>query len=260
MLLLPKNIFCGYFDCSCFGSLLQSKPRKCELFEIEFYLENAQKTVVDGTEYHILKNHILIAKPGQIRYSQLPFKTMYLKFPAESDLAELFNKMSTYFCCSHPQKIYDTINEMVKYQERNDLLLFYSRFLDLVSVIKVDSVIPTNRNGKNYAVVSQAKKFISEHYNEPLKLQDIAESVFLSKTYFQNIFMEVCGKTPHQYLIEKRVENAKYFLRNSDSSMLEIAEKTGFTCQQHFNRMFKKETGITPLAYRKINQNKYLQF
>ena len=259
MLTIHENILCGYFDCSPFGNLTQSKLRHCKLYEIEFYLEDAKTTTLDGTVYLIRKNHLLIAKPGQTRYSQLPFKAMYLKFPAEGYIADLLNQMPAYFCSSHPEKIYDTINEIIKYQERDNHLLVCSNFLSLINVLFVDSTIPKNRNTKNYAVVSAAKKYISSHYNEPIKLYDIAQSVFLSKTHFQNIFIEVCNKTPHQYLIEKRIEHAKYYLRNTDWSMLDIAEKTGFTCQQHFNRMFKKETGITPLNYKKINQSKYFK-
>lgn len=256
---LPEKILCGYFDCSSFGNLTQSKTRTCELYEIEFYLENAKTTTLNGTTYDIRKNHILIATPGQKRHSKLPFKTMYLKFPARGSIAGILNQMPHYFYCSHPEKIYDTINEMVKYQERKNQLLVYSNFLALLNVLVTDSTATVDRNNKNYAVVSSAKQYIQKHYNEPIQLQDIAQSVFLSKTYFQSIFVSVCGKTPHQYLIEKRIENAKIYLRNTNLSMLEVAEKTGFTCQQHFNRMFKAATGTSPLAYKKMCSNKYFQ-
>ena len=75
--------------------------------------------------------------------------------------------------------------------------------------------------------------------------------------YFHNIFTESVGISPHQYLIDCRIENAKKLLWNSDISICEVAEKSGFGCQQYLNKVFKKETGITPVSYRKTFQQNY---
>ena len=109
MLSLPYNIVCGYFDCSEFGGLSVSSKRKTVKFEIEFYLEDGESTFTDNKEYLIKKHHIQIAKPGQIRYSYLPFKTMYVKFSADGEIADKLFNAPEYFRCSHPEKIIEKL-------------------------------------------------------------------------------------------------------------------------------------------------------
>ena len=258
MFTLPENIVCGYFDCAKFGNLSVSPSRKVVKYEIEFYLEDAKTTTTDKCTYKIRRNHIQIAKPGQIRHSELPFKTAYLKFDAKGELAEKFLSAPEYFCSSHPERIYELFNEIILLNEepKNNLLL-YSKILSLLDLIFSDAEIPTGRNGKNYAVISNAKRYIQNNFERQITLKDIAESVHLSEIYFRSVFTESVGRSPHQYLIDCRVDNAKKLLWNTDIPICEVAEKSGFGCQQYLNKVFKKETGMTPDKYRKSFQQNY---
>ena len=96
------------------------------------------------------------------------------------------------------------------------------------------------------------------HYSQHITLKDIADSVHLSSIYFHNIFTSALGITPHQYLTNYRIEKVKEHLWNTQKSINEIAEITGFGCQQYLNKVFKKETGMTPAIYRKTFQKNYL--
>ena len=77
---LPRTLLCGYCDCSEFGTLKTSPERTAKSFEIEYYLENAFETYLNGEKIPIYADRILIAKPGDVRYSRLPFKTAFLKY------------------------------------------------------------------------------------------------------------------------------------------------------------------------------------
>lgn len=257
-MLLPENIICGHCDCSEFGDLKISPRRTVRLFEIEFYLEDAFDTTADDNVYRIKKDYIQIAKPGQVRHTVLPFRTVYLKFSASGELADLLSAAPEYFRNCHPQQTYSLMNEIILFHENGSTLLLHSRILSLLYLVLADSKIPTAQNGDSYAVVSAAKDFIEAHFREPIRLKDIASSVHLSEIYFHNIFTAAVGVSPHRYLINCRIENAKQHLWNSEKSISEIAEDTGFGCQQYFNKVFKKETGMTPAAYRKSFQQKYL--
>lgn len=258
MLTLPENITCGYFDCSEFGNLKVSPKRKVTKYEFEFYLEDGKTTSTDNRIYNIKKDYIQIAKPGQIRYSKLPFRTAYLKFNASGEIAEKIENMPEYFCGSHSQKLYTIIEEIILLNEEKDSLLFYSKLFELLNLVFLDAEIPAARSGKNYRVISKSKKYIEENFEKSLNLKDIAGSVHLSEIYFHNIFTESVGISPHQYLIDCRIENAKKLLWNTDISITDIAEKCGFGCQQYLNKVFKKETGMTPNNYRKRFQENYI--
>ena len=89
------------------------------------------------------------------------------------------------------------------------------------------------------------------------KLSDIAEAVHLSPIHFHNIFTEGAGISPHKYLINCRIENAKKLLWDTEIPISDVAEKSGFGCQQYLNKIFKSETGLTPATYRKNFQDNY---
>ena len=258
MIVLPKNIICGYFDCSEFKTLSVSPKRIATRYEIEFYLADGEYTYTNDKNYNIAKNYIHITKPGQERYSLLPFYTLFIKFDAVGDIAELLDSAPEHFCSSHPEVINNKLEEIIMLSENKNQLLLHSRVLSLLNLVLLDSKIPTSQNGKNYEIIQAAKRFIERNFNQPITLSNIANSVHLSETHFHNIFTTALGISPHQYLINCRIDNAKRLLWNAKIPITKIAEDTGFGCQQYFNKVFKKETGETPASYRKSFSSKYL--
>ncbi len=260
MLTLPFNITCGYCDCSEFGDLKVSPKRKAVKFEIEFYLEDGSSTFSDGKEYIVKKHYIQIAKPNQIRYSILPFKTMYLKFSACDELAERLLNAPEYFISSHPERITEKLHEIILLNEsENNELLLQSRILSFLNLVLYDAEIPRHQRGQNYETIAKAKRFIETNYSEAVNLKDIAAAVNLSPIYFHNVFKYACGISPHDYLIGCRIAEAKKQLWDSNIPLDVVAENCGFGCQQYFNKIFKKQTGITPGKYRKEFQQNYLE-
>lgn len=260
MITLPYDITCGYYECSEFEGLSVSPKRKTTKFEIEFYLEDGLTTFADDNEYKIKKYHIQIAKPNQVRYSQLPFKTIFLKFSVDGEIAELLQKAPMYFNSSHPEKIIEKLDEIILLNESgtNNLLL-YSRLLSFINLILYDSEIPKLQSGQNYEIIAKAKRYIETNYRKNISLKDIAGSVNLSPIYFHNIFTSACSITPHDYLIDHRISQAKKQLWDTSVPINLIAENCGFGCQQYFNKMFKKLLGISPGKYRKEIQQNYLE-
>jgi len=259
MITLPYDITCGYYDCSEFGDLNISPKRKTTKFEIEFYLEDGLATFADDKKYIIKKHYIQIAKPNQVRYSHLPFKTMFLKFSVDGEIAKRLQTTPEYFKCNHPEKIIEKLNEIILLNENhNNELTLYSRMLSLLNLVFYDSEISNRKISSNYKVISQAKRYIEENLKENINLKDIANSVNLSPIYFHNIFTAACGLSPHDYLIDCRIIEAKKQLWSSNIPMQKVAENCGFSSQPHLNRIFKKETGISPGQYRKAIQKNYL--
>ena len=128
-----------------------------------------------------------------------------------------------------------------------------------INLALYDSEIPNLQSGKNYEIISNAKRFIENNYKNSINLKDIADSVNLSPIYFHNIFTNACGVSPHDYLIDCRITEAKKQLWDSDKNLDFIAQNCGFGCAQYFSRIFKKITGITPGKYRKEVQQNYLE-
>jgi AraC family transcriptional regulator len=96
----------------------------------------------------------------------------------------------------------------------------------------------------------QVSEYIHEHLNQNIKLADLAELIGMSQFHFSHQFKQASGTSPHQYLLQQRIEQAKLLLKQSDRSIVDIALECGFNSHSHLSKTFRQLTGITPKAYR----------
>ena len=97
-----------------------------------------------------------------------------------------------------------------------------------------------------------ARRYFIEHYNEPISIQEYAESRNMSVCYFQRNFKQIVKHTPMQYLLTIRVNNAASLLETTDYSMAEIAAIVGYEDPLYFSRLFRKIKGVSPRDYRNL--------
>ena len=100
-----RDLSCGSFDGSEFPGMHISPRRRTVRYEIEYYLTDADVTFCDEESYTIRADHIQIARPGQVRYSHLPFNTMFLKFSAEGRMAALLDAAPPYFKATQTKRL-----------------------------------------------------------------------------------------------------------------------------------------------------------
>lgn len=105
---------------------------------------------------------------------------------------------------------------------------------------------------QNAKPVRVAAAYVEENYAKQIRLEDVAEQVDLNPVYFSNIFKKETGENFTDYLAGYRMNIAKELLRNTNDTVNEIAEKTGYPDTRYFSKLFKKIVGIKPSDYRKI--------
>jgi len=106
------------------------------------------------------------------------------------------------------------------------------------------------RNSKHDVIISKAIRYIGEHYAEALSLEIVAEQVRISSSYLGYLFRENTGTSFVDYVNSYRVERSKELLDNTDRSMAEIAEQSGFGSYNRYVKVFKALTGVTPSQYK----------
>jgi AraC family transcriptional regulator len=90
------------------------------------------------------------------------------------------------------------------------------------------------------------------HLQDNLSLDQLAHESHYSRGHFLRMFRAATGMTPHQYLMKRRTERAKRMLRDDEeTSLIDIAARCGFSSQSHMTRVFRKQTGVTPSAFKR---------
>lgn len=97
-------------------------------------------------------------------------------------------------------------------------------------------------------------KFIQSNYAKQLTLSDIAKAGDVSKTHCNTLFKRFTGSTPIDSLNRYRTERVAYFVTNTNLSMSEIAERTGFSGASYMTETFKKIYGVAPRTYASQNR------
>jgi AraC family transcriptional regulator len=103
--------------------------------------------------------------------------------------------------------------------------------------------------GLSASQLQHVKDYVNEHLHQDLKLNELAAIVQLSPYYFLRLFKQQVGITPHQYILQCRIDKAKSLLQHTNLSIAAIALKVGFCDQSHFTRYFKRVVGVTPMQF-----------
>lgn len=98
--------------------------------------------------------------------------------------------------------------------------------------------------------------YINENYDKPITLQSLALQFHISKDYISHEFAKIYGISPINYVIDRRLSEAKWMLINTGDSLVSIAQKVGYENTNHFSHLFLKRTGYAPLLFRQKFQKK----
>lgn len=91
--------------------------------------------------------------------------------------------------------------------------------------------------------------YINDYLERELSLNELAAIAQLSQYHFCRAFKQTIGVSPHQYVIQQRVERAKQVLKQGEMTIGEVAIACGFTHQSHLHRHFKRLMGVTPKTW-----------
>lgn len=121
----------------------------------------------------------------------------------------------------------------------------------LIRDLSTDRAKNNGKIGKDNQYISKAILLMQEYYKTSISINDICNLLYLSPGHFMRVFKEYTGQTPHQYLMEIRLEKAKELLRIKENSIEDTARLCGFINSGHFAVAFKRSTKMSPSEYRK---------
>lgn len=99
--------------------------------------------------------------------------------------------------------------------------------------------------------IAEAIRFIRDHACDGINVSDVLSHVLLSRRTLESQFLQATGKTPHDMIATIRTDRVQRLLQQSELSLDEIANHTGFEHTEYMSVVFKKRFGISPGRYRR---------
>ncbi|MCK9859367.1 response regulator [Paenibacillus sp. ATY16] len=122
--------------------------------------------------------------------------------------------------------------------------------LMLVRLAEVHKSLTDRKQGSGELAVEQCLNWIQEHYAEDLTLDRAAEQFHFNPSYFSTLMKSRTGRSFSDHLTEARIRAAKELLAGGRLKIYEIAEQCGYRDTKYFTRIFKRQVGLSPEAYK----------
>ena len=112
------------------------------------------------------------------------------------------------------------------------------------------SATPTlHKGGIAKPRLNRVLEYIAANLPSEIRLEDLAAVAGLSVFHFARAFRESTGITPHQYVLQRRIDSVKTLLRSRNWNLEAIASATGFADASHLTKAFRRHTGTTPKTW-----------
>lgn len=252
-------------------------------YEIYYLLEGERYYFIDQQTYHVKKGSLVLIRPNQIHQtspagssghdriliglSHSPFADFFAS-TGESTLAGFFERHSGVMELHEEDRPYieslltDLICELTEKKpgyrhmamSRLSQLFFHiHRLHSDTSEYQPHAALSTQSRHRK---VDEVAAYITDHYDQPLSLENIAAHFYISKCYLSRIFKEATGFTVNEYLNMNRIRRARHLLINTDKSITAISEALGYDSITYFERVFHKYAERSPTHYRKQYQTR----
>lgn len=265
----------------------QQKHRH-EFVQIIYICKGRLKHILNGHEFDVYKGDIFVVPPYVPHYfideHKEEFEIIEFEFMPEfvnekfsSDIDDTsfmdFAYLEPFLAAEHQMRprlnlsgslqaevegIFDEL--LMEYRERqSDFVLFIKALLLKLLILVGREYKRTVTNTESQSLyekhrdaLSSAVKYVNDHYMEDLSAEDVARHAMLSQSYFRYLFKQMTGKTLVEYINSIRISKAAELLKSKPHMrIIDICYHVGYNNVNHFNKVFRLETGISPSLYRK---------
>ncbi|MFP4978418.1 helix-turn-helix domain-containing protein [Paenibacillus sp. CN-4] len=252
------------------GMTAMPRPHSHEWIELYYLLDGERVYFVDDRVVTVHKGELILIPRGEIHSTASSemgeFERMLIHYDPEL-LPPRLRHASNWF---HQGRRYRLFSLTLREQDEAEQLLsriveecrlcrpFYEAsvvalFTELMILLQRSESISQagNSNPPLHRLVTEVATYLRTHYRDTLTVEKTAQQFFISPSYLSRVFHRLTGFHFREYILHIRVREAQRLLAESSAKIQEIASAVGFEHLSHFNKTFKKMTGLTPLQYRK---------
>lgn len=219
-----------------------------------------------GIHYKVQKGQFMLIQPGYW-HSYTPSKETgweeyYIGFdgPVLSHVAHEIYKINNinHLKTNHSDFASPILELMLQYGKGNEAdahTILKALLMHLMTHIRLDLKAT---NASTETLFFKARQYMEDNISKKISLDDIANHLGVSNSFFRKEFQKESGIAPATFLGRVRLQTSKYMLLSSNYSIKEIAAKCGFTTSDYYCKFFRDNTGMTPSEFREqgAEQNK----
>lgn len=266
-----------YFE---FDKYFYHPPEKHDFWELLYVDDGKINAVVDGIGVTLQKGQVIFHQPMEshthVANHLDSSNVAVVSFSCNSPIMEYFNK-KIFSLEKASLKIFSLFLAEAKaalgqlpgeYENKSPLNFASARpgALQLMQCYLVEFLFSLIRSGENAvspvehspasrrmaenSLVEAMERYIANHLAAAPSLPLLCQHFSLSRTYLCRIFKEETGNSPIHYWLEQKIRAAKKMIREEELNVTQISESLGFSSIHHFSRMFKRFTGLSPIAYK----------
>lgn len=204
---------------------------------------------INNTDHYASEGQLCILRPYEVMnyYAdpKNPWHYCWVGFECTLDIPVL--KSMTLVDIPQAKHIFHSLKDADMVQFDREYYVC-GKLYELISIFQQMSAHVRNRT---VDFIFKVKQYIDSNYHLPITMEQLAESMNVSRSYFSTAFRKYVGRSPQQYLIDVRLEHAAGLLVNDRLSVNQAAFQSGYTDIYTFSRMFKKKFGVAPNSYAK---------
>ena len=255
-----------YISKSRFGGDWNSVPHTHACTEMFYCVSGRGQFNIEGKLFDVAPDDLIIVNP-RVQHTELSYQTYPLEYIVLGiDGAEfLFNEKDlgyTMLSCGMMREELLFLMRMLlrEIDSRADGCEMVCQDLTEVLLVKLVRTASLSLRVSTPPAESKeraaAKRYIDENYSRTITLDSLAEIAHVNKYYLSHSFKREYGTSPIDYLMKRRITEAKALLTSTDFSLTQIAEQIGFRSLAYFSKCFRKVEDISPNEYRKTAARK----
>lgn len=227
------------------------KPAKCTYYFVHFNPATFSRQCIETKEE--IQNMIRTALHSNYTAPSI----------SESHYTDTFITIPKYMHIDNPQTFSQITQQIISAIQREQTRHMYYKSISSGHIVEMLSLYssywmlhaydhsPSSSSTAMYDKINELLDYFHSSYQQKITSTSIEQLLSVNFDYLNRIFKKQTGSTIFSYLNRYRLEHAMQLLLTTTLPLNEVAEKTGFSDEYYFNRVFKKHIGITPAKYRK---------
>lgn len=256
--------FCGYEECEPLHSY---GPASRPNYILHYILSGKGIYQVGEQRYELGAGEGFLIEPEVLTFYQAdgeePWTYLWVGFSGKrakeyaSDLG--MNQNQLIFRTKQGDKLQEILFSMLKHNKltiENQYMLQSLLYCFFATLMKDVSIVEAYNDSGENLYVKRAVNFIHNNYAAGIKVTDVADYVCVSRSYLYLLFEENLGLSPQEYLTKFRISRARELLQGTEMSIEQVALSCGYEDALVFAKVFKRNEGMPPSVYRKVQRKK----